>query len=81
MNVVGVISSDETLNNSIRTNIEATFGDTFILVFPEEGDGLFAVAGGDHLEAVSQHYAVDGDQVLFVFGYQDEFLHGFRSVS
>ena len=40
MNLVGVISSDETLNETIRAEIENAFGDTFVLTFPKEGEIL-----------------------------------------
>ena len=78
MNVVGVISSDETLNNSIRTNIEATFGDTFILVFPEEGE-IFEFLNFDLPEIVIINFSdpqfdID-DTIETIRG--DSWLHSF----
>ncbi len=40
MNLVGVISSDEQINEIIRSEIENAFGNTFMLTFPEQDDVL-----------------------------------------
>lgn len=40
MNLVGVISSNETINESIRAEIEKAFGNEYYLAFPNEGEVL-----------------------------------------